>query len=304
MANIYSSTWRDDDTWWHLTFTCSTFEFLLEMKCRYCIMIVFCSDEWCGPLAFRMLQDVSLSRAEENNLKRAILQRATVVCGTLSAFGQHFISDLLRHSAGRGKPVFDCVIVDEVRYSLFCRLFIGKSWRSCIFLCGKRTHGSKLTDKWRDSQWWMDKHRPNFSTMSLIPFILIVIKCVNELHVYSIVKFNMSSSFSFMITDIGFPGKWTRLHHPPTVPSEQVDFGRGSRTASPYHHISGEWVYVILDFCFLFTFIYLWWMYFTSIHLLLFKHVHVMVVFLAQLNWKSSYRLNCKCTLIQVVWDF
>ncbi|XP_062596972.1 uncharacterized protein LOC134258438 [Saccostrea cucullata] len=59
------------------------------------------------------VQDIPLTRTEEFRLKQKILQEATIVCGTLSAFGQHFIFDLLSHRKREGKPMFDCVIVDE-----------------------------------------------------------------------------------------------------------------------------------------------------------------------------------------------
>ncbi|XP_048732899.2 probable helicase senataxin isoform X5 [Ostrea edulis] len=62
---------------------------------------------------FTQIQDVSLSKAEEFRIKQQILQAATIVCGTLSAFGQTYISDLLRQREREGRPVFDCVIVDE-----------------------------------------------------------------------------------------------------------------------------------------------------------------------------------------------
>ncbi|XP_061174853.1 probable helicase senataxin [Saccostrea echinata] len=62
---------------------------------------------------FQQIQDISLTRAEELSLKQKILQSATIVCGTLSAFGQYFIFDLLSHRKREGKPMFDCVIVDE-----------------------------------------------------------------------------------------------------------------------------------------------------------------------------------------------
>jgi len=56
-----------------------------------------------------------LTRDEEEKIKRDVLRRSHVVCGTLNSFGNHYYMNILSpYVYPARRSIFNCIIMDEV----------------------------------------------------------------------------------------------------------------------------------------------------------------------------------------------